>query len=321
MMRSFKVVPNKFKKGELEMRISRSIAKELVSRGHMDEAVEEYDKAIVIAAADPIVKPGGGTKTDKVRFMDQRANLKRRQGKWSEALADWDESYRITLQAQAQTFSKGNWGEHSYYFVRAMEYQNMAEHQQALEQAQKAMKGLGERTPHYDDKGDVDRSVHPEDRAEMRRQLKLIIDHVMRLEDKKLSTEKEVAILDSNTAELFNTPRGTSSAPIVAGLFDTPAKAESAPAKPEVGAHQPVAPVKISRRKCLQLNVPSVKEDTPSVSGSGEYEEDYEGNETTEMRRHDPEMFLIHNGSDAEGFEVNGVSAAMRRNVNKFADR
>ena len=58
----------------------------------------------------------------------------------------------------------------------------------------------------------------------------------MRLEDKKLSTEKEVSILDSNTAELSNTPRGTSSAPIVASLFDTLAKAESVPAKPEVGA-------------------------------------------------------------------------------------
>ena len=82
-----------------------------------------------------------------------------------------------------------------------------------------------------------------------------------------------------------------------------------------------MAPVKKLRRKCLQLNVQSVKEDTPSVSRSGEEEEDYEGNETTEMRRHDPEVFLIHNGSDADGFEVNGVSAAMRRNVNKFADR
>ena len=49
---------------------------------------------------------------------------------------------------------------------------HMAYHAQALDQAKKALEGLGERTPHYDDKGDVDGSMHPEGRDTMRRQLR-----------------------------------------------------------------------------------------------------------------------------------------------------
>ena len=63
----------------------------------------------------------------------------------------------------------------------------------------------------------------------------MIIDDVTSLEDKKVTTEKDVATPEVNAAELLNTFRATSGASIFAGLFEMSAKVESALAKTDEG--------------------------------------------------------------------------------------